>query len=84
MGDVTYLVPAGAVGSQLTFTQGLLVGQLSIVILAALFVRYFIFQDVTTALEKERQTVRISSRISMAGHTACLTLCCFPPASPSL
>lgn len=48
---------AAAGGSQLTFTQGLLVGQLSIVILAALFVRYFIFEDVTTALEKERQSV---------------------------
>ncbi len=48
-------------GFRLTFTQGLLVGQLSIILLAIVFIRYFIFEDVNTALEKEKQAVRTSS-----------------------
>ncbi|KDN42635.1 hypothetical protein K437DRAFT_257820 [Tilletiaria anomala UBC 951] len=46
--------PTLSLGSRLTFTQGLLVGQLSIIVIAVIFIRYFIFEDVDTALEKER------------------------------
>lgn len=46
-----------SLGFRLTFTQGLLVGQLSIILLAIVFIRYFIFEDVNTALEKERLAV---------------------------
>lgn len=43
---------------RLTFTQGLLAGQLSIIVVAIIFIRYFIFEDVDMALEKERLAVR--------------------------
>lgn len=49
--------PKHSLGFRLTFTQGLLVGQLSIILLAIVFIRYFIFEDVNTALEKERSAV---------------------------
>lgn len=41
-------------GQRWTFTQGLIAGQLSMVLVAVLFIRYVIFEDAATALEKER------------------------------
>lgn len=59
MDSPTYAPPvAPQPGFRLTFTQGLLAGQLSIIVVAIIFIRYFIFEDVDMALEKERLAVR--------------------------
>ncbi|EST06921.1 protein of unknown function DUF2404 [Kalmanozyma brasiliensis GHG001] len=51
--------------SRWTFTQGLIVGQLSMVLVALLLIRYVIFEDSATALEKERlMRLKISERRS--------------------
>ncbi|SNX85358.1 related to MMM1 - required for mitochondrial shape and structure [Melanopsichium pennsylvanicum] len=51
--------------SRWTFTQGLIVGQISMVIIALLLIRYVIFEDSATALEKERMMrLKISERRS--------------------
>lgn len=51
--------------SRWTFTQGLIVGQVSMVIVALLLIRYVIFEDSATALEKERlMRLKVSQRRS--------------------
>ena len=51
--------------SRWTFTQGLIVGQVSMVVIALLLIRYVIFEDSATALEKERlMRLKISERRS--------------------
>lgn len=51
--------------SRWTFTQGLIVGQISMVIIALLLIRYVIFEDSATALEKERlMRLKLSERRS--------------------
>ena len=51
--------------SRWTFTQGLIVGQISMVIIALLLIRYVIFEDSATALEKDRlMRLKISERRS--------------------
>ncbi|ETS64262.1 hypothetical protein PaG_01509 [Moesziomyces aphidis] len=51
--------------SRWTFTQGLIVGQISMVVIALLLIRYVIFEDSATALEKERlMRLKISERRS--------------------
>lgn len=51
--------------SRWTFTQGLIVGQISMVIVALLLIRYVIFEDSATALEKERlMRLKVSQRRS--------------------
>ncbi|PWZ03738.1 hypothetical protein BCV70DRAFT_197935 [Testicularia cyperi] len=59
--QVSFITPA----SRWTFTQGLIVGQISMVIIALLLIRYVIFEDSATALEKERlMRLKISERRS--------------------
>lgn len=54
-----------AQSSRWTFTQGLVVGQVSMVVIALLLIRYVIFEDSATALEKERlMRLKISERRS--------------------
>lgn len=51
--------------SKWTFTQGLVVGQVSMVVIALLLIRYVIFEDSATALEKERlMRLKVSQRRS--------------------
>ncbi len=51
--------------SRWTFTQGLIVGQISMVVVALLLIRYVIFEDSATALEKERlMRIKVSERRS--------------------
>ncbi|KAN0060570.1 ERMES complex subunit mmm1 [Thecaphora frezii] len=51
--------------SRWTFTQGLIVGQISMVVIALFLIRYVIFEDSATALEKERlMRLKISERRS--------------------
>ncbi|SPO28780.1 related to MMM1 - required for mitochondrial shape and structure [Ustilago trichophora] len=51
--------------SRWTFTQGLIVGQISMVVIALLLIRYVIFEDSATALEKERlMRLKVSERRS--------------------
>ncbi|SPC62897.1 related to MMM1 - required for mitochondrial shape and structure [Ustilago sp. UG-2017b] len=51
--------------SRWTFTQGLIVGQISMVIIALLLIRYVVFEDSATALEKERlMRLKLSERRS--------------------
>ncbi|EPQ31035.1 uncharacterized protein PFL1_01224 [Pseudozyma flocculosa PF-1] len=71
-GDAMPLARYGAPSPQLhypasrwTFTQGLIVGQISMVVIALLLIRYVIFEDSATALEKERlMRLKISERRS--------------------
>ncbi|CBQ68260.1 related to MMM1-required for mitochondrial shape and structure [Sporisorium reilianum SRZ2] len=51
--------------SRWTFTQGFIAGQISMVIVALLLIRYVIFEDSATALEKDRlMRLKISERRS--------------------
>ncbi|PWN48806.1 hypothetical protein IE53DRAFT_318746, partial [Violaceomyces palustris] len=50
--------------SRWSFTQGLIVGQLSMVIIAILLIRYVIFEDSSLALEKERRRSDLNKRRS--------------------